>query len=86
MSWRKDIIEVEVFVGVFANTSVDTLAYFVASGAARLKGGNFTPLLNHGPHFRFELLSTPLLNCQNSMKINNLHALEGSCWVYNRQF
>ena len=58
-------------------------------GAARgrgEKGENFTPSPILGAHFRFEVSCIASFQCQNSMKINNLHALEVPCLVYKGQF
>ena len=47
-----------------------------------VKRGKFHPLSDPGAHFRFEVSCIATFQFQNSMKINNLHALEGPCWVY----
>ena len=50
------------------------------------KRGEISPLSDTGAHLRVGLSNTAILHCQHSMKINDLHALEGPRWVCKGQF
>ena len=59
----------------------ERIHYSAYSGAARggERGEILPPSPILGPMFDSNLLSTATFHCQNSIKINNIHALEGPC-------